>query len=162
MHWVWSAALQVSKRTKSNTELYLGVFCFLLHGDCRCMPPHPAVCGFGIFELRPHTCLESVLAIEPSSWHNNLKVLKETLTFTSGIRVRAQSWLTCIKPLNLIPSNTKTHTHWGARGAGQFVASGMAQWIKVLVSKPNDLSLIPRTYMVEKESEFPQVVLWLP
>jgi hypothetical protein len=29
----------------------------------------------------------------------------------------------------------------------------MAQWVKVLVAKPEDLSLIPKTHMVEGETE---------
>ena len=33
----------------------------------------------------------------------------------------------------------------------------MAQWVKVLAAKPNYLSSIPRTYMVEGVNQFPQL-----
>ena len=38
----------------------------------------------------------------------------------------------------------------------------MAQSEKVLATKADDLSSIPKTYMVEAESQLQQVVLWLP
>lgn len=37
----------------------------------------------------------------------------------------------------------------------------MDQWVKVLVTKPDDSSLIPRTCMVEGEKWLPEIVLWL-
>lgn len=42
---------------------------------------------------------------------------------------------------------------------GQFQASEMAQEVKVLATEPGDLSLILRSYMVDKESWSLQVVL---
>jgi hypothetical protein len=36
----------------------------------------------------------------------------------------------------------------------------MAQWVKVLAAKPNDLSLILRICVVEEENWLQQVVLW--
>lgn len=38
----------------------------------------------------------------------------------------------------------------------------MAQLLKVLAAKPDDLSLIPGTHMVEGKNQRPQVVLWPP
>lgn len=38
----------------------------------------------------------------------------------------------------------------------------MAQQVKVLVAKSDDLSLIPRTQIVEVENQLIQVVLWPP
>lgn len=35
----------------------------------------------------------------------------------------------------------------------------MAQQVKAIATKPNDLSLIPGTHLVEGEKGFPQVVL---
>lgn len=36
----------------------------------------------------------------------------------------------------------------------------MAQWIKAFAARPDDLSLIPRTYKVEEQNAL-QAVLWL-
>jgi hypothetical protein len=38
----------------------------------------------------------------------------------------------------------------------------MAQLLKVLAAKPDDLSSIPGTHVVEGKSRRPQVVLWPP
>lgn len=35
----------------------------------------------------------------------------------------------------------------------------MAQWVKVIAAKPDDLTLIPRTHEVKGEKEVPQIVL---
>lgn len=39
------------------------------------------------------------------------------------------------------------------------MASEMGQWVEVLAAKFDDLSSIPRTYMVERENGLLQVVL---
>ena len=41
-----------------------------------------------------------------------------------------------------------------------FRAGKMAQWMRVLTTKPGNLSSIPRTHMVEGENRLLQVVLW--
>lgn len=46
---------------------------------------------------------------------------------------------------------------WGVEGVGE-----MAQLEKTSATKPDNLSLIPRAYMIEREIRFPQVVLFLP
>lgn len=38
----------------------------------------------------------------------------------------------------------------------------MAQWVKALATKADDLSLSSGTYMVEAENQSLQVVLWFP
>lgn len=38
----------------------------------------------------------------------------------------------------------------------------MAQQVKALAAKSNDLSLSPRTYMVERKKWLQQVIPWLP
>lgn len=35
----------------------------------------------------------------------------------------------------------------------------LAQWVKALAIKPNSLRVIPRTQMVEEETQLPEVVL---
>jgi hypothetical protein len=34
----------------------------------------------------------------------------------------------------------------------------MAQWVKALATKPDNLSLIPKNHMTERENQLPQVV----
>lgn len=36
----------------------------------------------------------------------------------------------------------------------------MAQWAKVTVAKPDNLSPVPQTHMVEGENQFPHITLW--
>lgn len=38
----------------------------------------------------------------------------------------------------------------------------MAQWVKALSSKPDDLRAIPGTHNVEKQKQTPKVPFWLP
>ena len=42
------------------------------------------------------------------------------------------------------------------------MARGVAQWVKVLATKPNNLSSIPRLYMRERETWLPKIVFWSP
>lgn len=37
-------------------------------------------------------------------------------------------------------------------------ADEMVQQVKILVTKPHDLILVPRTHVVEEENRFPQVL----
>lgn len=39
------------------------------------------------------------------------------------------------------------------------VADKMAQWLRLLATKPDDLSLIPSIYMTEGKNQLQQVVL---
>lgn len=40
--------------------------------------------------------------------------------------------------------------------------SMMAQWVKALDAKPDDLSSVPGIHIIEGENQLLEVVLWLP
>lgn len=42
------------------------------------------------------------------------------------------------------------------------MTSKLAQWVKALTARPENLNLIPRTYVVGGEKWILHVVLWLP
>lgn len=42
------------------------------------------------------------------------------------------------------------------------MAKEIAKWVNVLATKPDVLSSIPRTPIVERENRLPQVILWPP
>lgn len=42
------------------------------------------------------------------------------------------------------------------------MANEMAQWLGALLVTLDDLSLTPRTHVIEEENQLPHIVLWLP
>lgn len=48
------------------------------------------------------------------------------------------------------------------RENGSLLANEVAWWVKTLAAKADDLSVIPRTHILERENQLLQVVSWLP
>ena len=65
---------------------------------------------------------------------------------------------TCTHRCTQTHTCTNIHTHKKGKIKGKMV-NGIAQQVKVLVTKPGDLSSILQSHIVEGENQFPQAVL---